>query len=166
MSDKPDIQGFDVTTVQETTGQVYSIPPPPPLPITGLGGDGNGEVRVDTELLQRFATYVQELEAPLRHAQAQLREMDPRPGGFHQAYELRTQLGGDDASGLRGSFSQVIDRTIETLTDIRAGVQRLAADYETTEEFNEVEAQALLDAMPDLAADITAIQQVLAQPQV
>lgn len=159
---KPDIVAFDDGSVPDVGGEVYSIPPVPPSTIPGLQGGGAGEIGVNTDMLRSFIAYLDELKAPLQHAYARLSAMrSPATGAFHQAYELREGVGGDSASGLRDNFRTVIDNTIASLESTREGLQRLVNDYESTEEFNELEAQVLIDAMPNLAGNIRNIQQTL-----
>lgn len=159
---KPDIVAFDEDSVDQVDGEVYSIPPVPPNQIPGLSGGGSGEVGVNTDMLRSFIAYLDELKAPLQHAHTRLTSMrSPATGAFHQAFDLREGVGGDSASGLRDNFRTVIDNTIASLETTREGLQRLVNDYETTEEFNELEAQVLIDAMPNLAGNIRNIQQTL-----
>ncbi|NMH99700.1 hypothetical protein [Pseudonocardia acidicola] len=131
-----------------------TAPSPPPVP-GGHGSGGSGATSVDTPSLKLFASNIDQLIQPLKDAKTTLAGMKVQAGGFAQAYDIHDHLVGPN--GLQSSYRTVLDRVIETLTDVKNGVNKMAADYETTEEANTMSADAVTKAMPDLAGDITSI---------
>jgi hypothetical protein len=152
---KPAIVAWQDQTPTVDHGDPTSTGPAAPAVPGGGGAGGGGTTSVDTPSLSLFSKNIGELIKPLQDAQTRLDGMTAVPGGFAQAFTLRRQLVGE--GGLQGSYRSVLGKVIETLTDVRNGVDKMAADYETTEEANTMKADAVAKAMPDLPGDLTSL---------
>ncbi|MEW2625027.1 hypothetical protein [Streptomyces sp. NPDC048106] len=76
------------------------------------------------------------------------------PGGFYDAYQLRSQTSGPNGgAGLQGKYYNVLADLAEGLQDVSNGMQKLSKKYSTTEELNRMKTSDLLEALGNASAD-------------
>lgn len=156
---KPNLQNWngnsDATDNRHGVGENYDSPPPPAKKSIGGNGQtgGSGTVSADTNAFLVTAANVKALIDPVKNATTRLNTVNTKPGAFSQAFALKKQVDGGLTDGVLAANAKLI----ETLTDVGAGLEKMAMDYETTEDANNAKAEDLQKHMPDLAGDINAI---------
>lgn len=110
---------------------------------TTVGGK-DSDVTVSTAALQTFSNNVLKLEALVRSAWNDVNKVNVKPGGFGAAALLSERIqGAQGAAGLRGDTLEFLKAVLNTFYDLRADIVTLKTDYETTEEWNKLDAQGL-----------------------
>jgi hypothetical protein len=130
--------------------------PMPEAPDTD-GSDGNS-IRIDTDILEKFANNVMLLDGFLDLALTELAKVNIAPGVFGAGTHLHgVYVGTAEAQGLHGNLVAFIKSLKETFYDIKADVGNMVLDYKTTEDIAEMTSEQLEAAFKESFGDITGL---------
>lgn len=137
--------------------QYVEQPPPgftPPGTSEWAGGDNpNQQLSVSTEALEFFADQIDQIAGDgtgiLFDARTLLGEVDMRPGGFAKAELMRQLIDGSssESPGLRGDTMNLMLSVHQALYEVKTGLRLMVRGYDTSEEFNDMTADELGEAM-------------------
>uniref|UniRef100_A8LV96 Uncharacterized protein n=1 Tax=Salinispora arenicola (strain CNS-205) TaxID=391037 RepID=A8LV96_SALAI len=137
--------------------QYVEQPPPgftPPETGEWAGGDNpNQQLSVSTEALEFFADQIDQIAGDgtgiLFDARTLLGEVDMRPGGFAKAELMRQLIDGSssESPGLRGDTMNLMLSVHQALYEVKTGLRLMVRGYDTSEEFNDMTADELGEAM-------------------
>ncbi|MET9453334.1 hypothetical protein [Streptomyces cinerochromogenes] len=152
-------QAWDPTTVHKpetvNTPDGGKTPDPPPVPKGGEGG--SGKEAVNTASMDQFAKNVAQLvpyviEARNRMASGSAAVV--HPGGFYDAYQLRsTTSGPNGGGGLQQKYYNVLADLAEGLQDISDGMRSVSKKYTTASQLAKMKTSDLQEALSDALAD-------------
>jgi flagellar hook-basal body complex protein FliE len=156
----PPPQQWDPNSVTQVTGggpePTMAVPPPPHVP----SGKGDGSpTSVDTISMKRFADNLAQLVDPLNTSLNLVTNMNRvNAGGFFQGANMRAQVTGTNKDGmLQAGFVAVLKKVIKSVNDTHEAVVKLAKDYESTEDLNNMKVTQLNRTMADVSTDINAV---------
>ncbi|NIL56907.1 hypothetical protein [Salinispora arenicola] len=137
--------------------QYVEHPPPgftPPGTSEWAGGHNpNQRLSVSTEALEFFADQIDQIAGDgtgiLFDARTLLGEVDMRPGGFAKAELMRQLIDGSssESPGLRGDTMNLMLSVHQALYEVKTGLRLMVRGYDTSEEFNDMTADELGEAM-------------------
>ncbi|WP_026284583.1 hypothetical protein [Salinispora arenicola] len=136
----------------------------PPSTNEWSGGDNpSQQLRVSTEALEFFANQIDQIAGDgtgiLFDARSRLSFVDMRPGGFAKAELLRQKIDGSSADnpGLRGETMDIMLDIHQAFIAVKIGLREMVRGYDTSEEFNDMTAEDLGEAMDTAWSKINAI---------
>lgn len=115
-------------------------------------GGANGETTVNTAAIKAFGENLNPLIDSLRASQSELAAVRrPAAGAFPSAYAIS-----DSVTTTSADVATAALNAIEALTDLRATMQKVASDYETSESDFTMDAAKLAQYMAETSPSITA----------
>ncbi|SHH05942.1 hypothetical protein [Streptoalloteichus hindustanus] len=131
---------------------------PLPVPPVFKGEGGKGPVTVDGMALKHFAAAVKELLPHLRNAVRDVDSLAIRAGNFKHGNAIRDLITGPTGNaGLKKEYSDALKKMGAAFEKFVAGVEELAAKYQTTEELNSKGANDVADLMKQFGAGIPGV---------
>jgi hypothetical protein len=121
---------------------------PPPL---NTSGEKGGSVTVSTEALRQFAKNLKVLEDLVVKEHTAVKDVKIAPGTFGAGVHISAAI----QTGLRGDTLRFLQSVSETFTYIRADIETLITDYDSTEEWNGITAQQLNNVFNDAFTNIS-----------
>lgn len=128
----------------------------PPEASEWAGGDNpNHQLSVSTEALEFFADQIDQFAGDgtgiLFDARTLLSELEMRTGGFAKAELMRRRVVGSssESPGLRGDVMALMVSLHQACYAVSDGLRLMVRGYDTSEEFNDMTADELGEAMGD-----------------
>jgi hypothetical protein len=146
-----------------TSGQQSSLKPPP----VPQQDDVNGQVVVNTDALDTFASNVNTLIPPVKDALTTLSGLPKvAAGGFPEAYTISDQVSGGSSSSssssssggggggdLADSYNKVLNYLADGLTDVVNAANSMSKTYSTTDELNNATAADVTNSLNSATND-------------
>jgi len=123
--------------------------------LTGAGtyGSGSGDTSVDTTAIKEFSDHMDEYITELK---ASLEELNSQGSVAAGAFPSAVAIA-DKTDTTKTSLIGAVTAMIETFTDLKEQMTKIAADYETMEEVNSIAAEKFSSLMAQVTTDITTV---------
>lgn len=129
--------------------------PPDVKEYAGGKDAGKSQVVVSTEALEFFCDQIEKVAwdggGVLWDARKAVIDVNLRPGRFARAERMRQKIAGasEKETGLRGDTIDVLGAAHEALFVLKQNIRAMIRDYNTTEEFNKLDAERLDNELRD-----------------